>query len=131
LRQLLARVCWGLTILYWLTLFAGTHVPGPKLPVIRNDKTIHFVGYALLAGAIMVSLRASGRIRAGSGIRVLAVVLAYGAVDEWTQALPFVHRSCEMADWHADAAGAATAVILCAFVLRPRDIRGSKMEDGG
>ena len=120
MRGLLARVFWGLTILYWLTLFAGTHVPGPKLPRISNDKTIHFVGYGLLAGAIMVTLRASGRLRAASGVRVLAVVLAYGAVDEWTQALPFVNRSCEMADWHADAAGAATAVILTTFILTPK-----------
>lgn len=117
-----ARLCWTLTALYWLALFSGTHIPAPKLPPIRvNDKTIHFIGYGLLAGAIMVSLKASGRLRCTSAVSVLAILLAYGAVDEWTQALPFINRSCEMADWHADAAGAATAVVICSWMLSKRE----------
>jgi len=47
--------------------------------------------------------------------------LAYGAVDEWTQALPFINRSCDIADWHADAAGTATAVVLGSWILRKRE----------
>ena len=79
MRPGLARLCWALTALYWLALFCGTHVPAPQLPPIRvNDKTIHFVGYALLAGAMLVSLKASGRLRPASGITVLAILLAYG-----------------------------------------------------
>ena len=117
----LARLCWTLTALYWLALFCGTHVPAPELPPIRvNDKTIHFVGYGLLAGAMMVSLRASGRLRAASGVTVLAILLAYGAIDEWTQALPFINRSCDIADWHADAAGAATVVVIGSWLLQKR-----------
>ena len=114
----LARVCWGLTILYWLAMFAGTHTPAIKLPAVTSDKTLHFVSYALLAAAILVSLRVSGRLRSTSGVTVLAILLAYGAIDEWTQALPFINRSCEMADWHADAAGAAVAVVLGSWLLR-------------
>jgi VanZ family protein len=122
LRRPVARLCWGLTLLYWLALFAGTHIPAPKLPPVRvNDKTIHFVGYALLAGAILISLRASGRLRATSGVTVLAILLAYAAIDEWTQALPLVNRSCDIADWHADAAGAACAVVIGSWILRKRE----------
>jgi len=122
LRSGLARFCWTLTAVYWLALFCGTHIPAPQLPPIRvNDKTIHFVGYGLLAGAILVSLKASGRLRTSSGVTVLAILLAYGAVDEWTQALPFINRSCDIADWHADAAGTATAVVLGSWILRKRE----------
>jgi VanZ family protein len=122
LRRGVARFCWTLTALYWLALFCGTHIPAPKLPPIRvNDKTIHFVGYGLLAGAILVSLNASGRLRHTSGVTVLAILLAYGAVDEWTQALPFINRSCDIQDWHADAAGAATAVVICSWILLKRE----------
>jgi VanZ family protein len=118
LRRWIPRFCVAVTLLYWIALFAGTHLPAPRLPPVRNDKTAHFVGYALLATGLMVSLRATGRLRAGSGITVLAILLAYGAIDEWTQALPFIHRSCELADWHADAAGAAVAVVLCSWLLQ-------------
>jgi VanZ family protein len=111
-------VCWSLTILYWLTLFTLTHVPPRRLPPISNDKTAHFIGYGLLASGLMISLRVSGRLRSGSAVTVLAIALAYGAIDEWTQKLPFIHRSCELADWHADAAGAAVAVVVCSFLLK-------------
>ena len=122
MRPGLTRLCWTLTALYWLALFSGTHIPAPKLPPIRiNDKTIHFVGYGLLAAAIMVSLKASGRLKPASGITVLAILLAYGAVDEWTQALPFINRSCDLLDWHADAAGAATAVVIGSWILGKRE----------
>ena len=118
----LGRLCWGLTLLYWLALFAATHIPAPRLPPIPvKDKTAHFVGYGLLATALMVSLRASGRLRSTSAITVLAILLAYGAIDEWTQALPFINRSCELADWHADAAGTAVAVVVCSWLLRKRE----------
>ena len=121
MRPGLARFCWTLTALYWLALFCGTHIPAPKLPPIRiNDKTIHFVGYGLLAGSILVSLKASRRLKPTSGITVLAILLAYGAVDEWTQALPFINRSCDIQDWHADAAGAATAVVIGSWLLQKR-----------
>ena len=119
MRRPLARVCWALTTVYWIALFAATHVPGPRLPHIPvTDKTAHLVSYALLATALMVSLRVSRKLKSTSAITVLAILLAYGAIDEWTQALPFIQRSCELADWHADAAGAAVAVVICSWVLR-------------
>ena len=122
MRRATARLCWGVTIVYWIALFAGTHIPAPRLPPVRiNDKTIHFVSYAVLAAGLMLSLRVSGRLTSTSAVTVLAILLAYGAADEWTQALPFINRSCEIADWHADAAGAAVAVVLTSWVLRKRE----------
>ena len=119
MRRAAARLCWGLAIFYWLLLFTATHIPGSRLPPVRvSDKTIHFVAYARLAASLMICLRISGRLKSTSAVGVLALLLAYGAIDEWTQALPFIHRSCELADWHADAAGAAVAVVFCSWVLR-------------
>ena len=115
LRARAARVCWGLTIAYWVGLFVLTHLPLPKLPYVPvRDKTGHFVAYALLAGALMVSLWL-GRRAAPPGVVVLGVLLAYGAVDEWTQLL--VNRSCELADWYADAAGAAAGVVAVSILV--------------
>lgn len=113
----LARIAWGMTIVYWLVIFGGTHIPAGKLPPPPvTDKTIHTVMYGLLAIAVMVSLHLGGKLQSGTGITVLAILLAYGAIDEWTQIL--VNRSCELADWYADAAGAAVGVVIVTLVLR-------------
>jgi VanZ family protein len=113
-----ARVCWVLTIIYWCGLFGLTHLPVPRLPIVPiKDKTAHFVSYGVLATALFLSIRFStDRPPARIAITVLAILLIYGAIDEWTQLL--VNRTCEMADWHADASGAAVAVVLMTLLLR-------------
>lgn len=111
-----ARICWVLTILYWCGLFGLTHLPAPRLPYIPvTDKTAHTVSYSLLAAGLFTALYLGGRRRPTEiAILVLGTLLAYGAIDEWTQ-IP-VGRSCEMADWNADAAGAAMTVVLATLV---------------
>ena len=116
---LAARLCWGLTIVYWVGLFVLTHTPSPRLPHAPvSDKTGHFLAYALLGAAVMTSLWVSRRLRAGTGIVVLAGLLAWGAFDEMTQ--PLVGRSAELADWYADVAGAAAAVVAVSLLARFR-----------
>jgi VanZ family protein len=69
----------------------------------------------------MVSL-SLGRGGRPPGVLVLGILLAYGAADEWTQLL--VNRSCELADWYADAAGAAAGVVavsLLVWLASPRE----------
>jgi VanZ family protein len=105
------------TILFWVALFCGTHVPGPKLPKLRiSDKTIHFTGYFLLASGLFWALRLMKPGWREIAATVLGICLLYGAVDEWTQALPFIRRTCDLADWFADAAGAGTAVVAMSWL---------------
>ena len=116
-QRLLARLAPWATAAYWLALFAATHVPAyalPKVPV--SDKIEHLVCYGLLATLLMITSYARGKFHAGTGITVLATMLAYGAIDEWTQ-IP-VGRSCELADWYADGTGSAVAVVVMTFLLR-------------
>ena len=116
---LAARLCWGLTITYWLALAVLTHTPSPRLPHAPiSDKTGHAIAYALLGGGLMVSLWLSRRLGAGTGITVLAVLMGWGALEEWTQ--PLVGRGCELADWYADVAGAAAAVVGVSLLARLR-----------
>jgi VanZ family protein len=111
----LRRVVLGCTIAYWIGLFTLTHLPAlPPAIVPANDKTAHFVGYLVLAGLLFASMRLSGRRDAA--VIVLTIGLAYGAIDEWLQ-IP-VGRSCEMADWYADAAGVAVATVLSSGAAR-------------
>ena len=113
-----ARICWGLTIVYWCGLFLLTHTPLPKLPVVRiQDKTAHFISYGILATALFLSIRfSSSKTAPRIAITVLTILLAYAAIDEWTQLL--VNRTCEMADWYADVSGATLAVVLMTLLLR-------------
>ena len=115
LRARAARVCWGLTIGYWVALFVLTHLPLPKVPYAPvTDKTGHFVAYASLAIAMMVCAWLGRGGNPPPGVLVLGILLAYGAVDEWTQLV--VNRSCELADWYADAAGAAAGVVTVSIL---------------
>jgi VanZ family protein len=105
------RSLWVATGLYWAFIFVLTHIdlpPGP--PGGINDKVAHVLAYGALAGAIYVTLWANRPAMVGLGWKVLVICAAYGAVDEWLQALPFIHRSCELLDWLADLTGILIAV---------------------
>ena len=100
---------WALTGVYWCGIFVMTHLPPADVPSTGvSDKTEHFGAYGLLGGALYLALWATWPHRRGIPLIVLAVGLAYGAVDEWLQ-IP-VGRSCECADWCADATGLVIAV---------------------
>ena len=111
----LRRVVPALTVLYWLALFVATHLPAGRLPIVPvTDKTLHFVTYAILAAGMCLSLHLMHR--SDAVLPVLIIGLAYGAIDEWLQ-IP-VGRTCEIADWYADAAGVAAGVIVMSLILR-------------
>jgi VanZ family protein len=102
---------WGPVLAYMALVFYLSSLTSPPSPVQVSDKLEHFVFYGGLA---LVTLRAvaGGRLSGvTSGALLLAWVIAtaYGASDEFHQW--FVPgRSAELADWLADAAGAATAL---------------------
>jgi VanZ family protein len=111
------RLLWPVTAIYWLTLFVLTHIPQPRMvDVPLGDKTAHLIAYALLASLLLLSLRKS-RVRKVEAITLL-ICISYGAIDEWLQAIPFIHRSCELYDWFADCTGAALAVAVLSMLLR-------------
>src|SRR5216110_1649243 len=116
------RALWTVTLLYWLLLFISTHIPGGNLPTVPvSDKTEHLVGYGLLGSLLLLSIW-SGRTRfSNAPLMVLGIGMMYGAIDEWLQALPFVHRDCDRLDWFADTTGLAIAVIL---LTTARALRG-------
>ncbi len=105
--------------LYWVLLFVLTHLPivpdKERPPVHTNvDKIAHCVAFAGLA----FLLSAAGAARWGFHpllfARVLFVVAAYGAFDEWSQGfIPL--RDPDIHDWIADMLGAGIG--LSAFSL--------------
>lgn len=98
---------WPLAIAALIVL--ASHRPRLAGPSIEHiDKVTHFAVFGLLATLVC---------RLGTGWRAAlgawALVAGFGAFDEWHQS--FVPgRTTELADWIADASGAAVAVIAYA-----------------
>lgn len=110
------RVLGPLLAMYWLIMFAATHLPQSALPQTSlGDKTEHFIAYGLLGFSISIWLSlAKPRLRHPLIIALL-IALIYGAVDELTQ--PIVNRYADLRDWLADAIGAALGIALASLVL--------------
>jgi VanZ family protein len=97
--------------------------PLPALTSRVNDKLLHFFEYAALAVAVTWGLSHLMSLPAASRWAALFGAL-YGATDEFHQR--FVpHRSADLADWAADAAGAALGALLTWLVLRRWRARAS------
>jgi VanZ family protein len=121
-------------------VLALTHIPQDSMPQVlltdRFDKLEHVAAYGMIATLYMLALRRQPRdgvgeerngrrrqweIKGWLGLAVLVALglAAIGAVDEWTQ--PFVHRTCSVWDWTADAVGITGA---CALFFVKRTIIG-------
>jgi VanZ family protein len=131
-RQRWSRAKWLALVLslYWLTIFAATHLPlrTVRLKHVRYlgslvldsqflDKVAHAGAFAGLAFLLTWLGRAAG----GRGWKLFAGVFglaaAYGALDELTQAL-VRDRTPDVQDWLADMAGTGLGMIGFVVVRR-------------
>ena len=112
-----AAVALGCVAIFWVSS-APRAVP---LGFAHGDKVLHAAVYAVLAAGWYVALRVTWPWADYRRHAWLAFVLAalYGATDEWHQAhVP--GRDATLADWLADAGGAALTATLAALIKRPR-----------
>lgn len=110
---------------YTLLIFVLGSLPSPPPgPARLDDKALHLLGFALLAGLFCRALR---HLRPGLGaLEVLlggfAGSMSLGAALELWQAL-LTYRSCELLDWVADSVGAAigaTVSVTWSWLWRAR-----------
>ena len=121
------RLVYLTVAIYWLALFAGTHVPAPKLRISVNniDKLLHLLAYAGLSFLLMMAYSYRRTLTAVHYAQILALVALYGIVDEVLQT--FVGRDCEFWDWVADALGAAVGMAFFHVVVyRRRRVESSQ-----
>ncbi len=105
------RICF---VLYALALTTGTHWPQLELPPEApfSDKTVHLAAF----GGLTILLWLTRWI--SRTWVLIAVVLAWAAIDESSQGLPGIHRTVSMIDFAANATGIALAAILIVVAQR-------------
>jgi VanZ family protein len=103
---------------FWVyvpVLFVLTHWPRLELPFPgRPDLGVHFIAFGLWAGLLSLAAYFGGPARCRNALLVWPIAVAYAALDEGLQAIPFVHRHAAVDDWLANVGG---VTIGCAAAL--------------
>ncbi|HEX8525150.1 MAG TPA: VanZ family protein [Tepidisphaeraceae bacterium] len=109
---------WIILISYWGLLFYLTHRPGLVITLRGGDKVAHYLAYGMLGGLLYLALWSEKPHSRELAFKILVIGMCYGALDEWTQALPWFNRSCDFLDWCADCAGLGTAAVGMTMIHR-------------
>jgi len=104
--------------MYWLGIFILTHIPVPDIARKSgmSDKTMHVMAYFALTFLVWCAVSPYERIQWNRGKvwLVMAVIMLYGAADEYIQSL--VGRSADVHDFIADLFGMVFALgVLSVF----------------
>jgi VanZ family protein len=100
-----------MTLLWWSS--SGPSVLDvPSFGVVLAHNSMHGIAYAVLGGSLLLALTEGttpGRAAIAPTAWSVAIAAAYGALDEVHQSF-VAGRVCSIADFLADACGAAAAV---------------------
>ncbi len=102
-------------LIYWLALFAGTHVrtlPDWLVPITMSDKALHYLAYLVLVFFWWVAVSPYNKVnwKKPKVWLTLAVMVWYGTIDEWLQA--YVGRQPDVYDFIANLAGAISGLVM-------------------
>lgn len=104
-----ALMLYGVRAVFWLAvifIFVSAEMPAAHAPhLFPWDKAEHFAAFFVLT-----SLAAAAYPRASLVLVALWLSL-FGCAIELVQALPFIHRDCDIGDWVADAMAIAAALL--------------------
>lgn len=104
---------WGFWTAASFALVMATLPKPPQLPGTPSDKIQHVIAFIVLAGLAAAAYRRTSLV-------VIAVGLsAFGALIEFLQTIPALHRDSDMQDWVADTA-ASVFVLLITWLWRLR-----------
>jgi len=95
--------------------FVMAILPKPvALPGDPSDKVQHIIAFLVLAALASLAYPRVHPVKVALGLSV------YGALIEFTQMIPALHRDAELLDWIADTVAAALVLILFALARRFR-----------
>jgi VanZ family protein len=113
------------TGLYWLAMFAATHLPIRTTPAgdpYSLDKLQHITAFAIFAILLCTGGATMGIPRLPLYFGIIGLIAAYAAVDEFSQQF-IPERTPDFFDWLADMAGAVTGIVAFAAIRRIHDRR--------
>ena len=108
--------------LFWAALlfaYVVAVMPAADAPQIAsNDKVEHMIAFFTLA--------VLGRLAypATPWMRTWALLAGFGALIEFTQMIPTLHRDGNVADWIADVIALSAGIVLVALAARSRHRAG-------
>ena len=106
-----------LRAIFWiaiaLSFLAAINPLPPQLPGQPNDKVQHIAAFLTLGALAFFAFPRS------SPLKLLFGLSAFGALIEFTQMIPALHRDGDVMDWIADTAAAAVILTVLHFVCRP------------
>jgi VanZ family protein len=120
LRKKLARIA---LLFYWPALFILAHSPLPKVvhEAHITDRSLHFLTYFILVVLIWTAAKPYEKVKWHKPFVwiILAVMVGYGAVDEWLQ--HWVEgRTADLWDYVCDLAGVSAGLLLLSILsFRP------------
>lgn len=100
-----------------MVLIASTVNTGkmPQPDISQMDKIVHFMLYMIFTFLIIYDLKSSGLMSDSKKLLFFIAAAsssAFGGGVELLQLIPELNRSCDIADFYANAAGSAAAVML-------------------
>jgi VanZ family protein len=105
-----------LRVAFWAALlfaFVMAVLPQPpQLPGEPSDKVQHILAFAVLA-----ALAAAAYPRVGL-LKILLLLSLFGALIEFVQLIPALHREGDWIDWIADTLAAALVLLLAGRVRK-------------
>ena len=108
-------------------LFAVTMALLPKPPKLPGDefgdKFHHVLAFAVMTALGLVAFRWDHRWRVAERLSFL------GAMIEVAQAIPALHRDCDIRDWLADTLAVLVVTGIAVWLKRPRRYTGAPKED--
>jgi len=109
-------------VAFWTAVvvaFTAAVVPAEDAPeVMPWDKAQHFLAFYVLA---VVGAAAYPR---SSLLAIGAVLSAFGALIEFVQMIPALHRDAELLDWVADTVAVAAALLPTALLAVRKRLAG-------
>jgi hypothetical protein len=119
----LARHRRGLRILFWAAaIFAFVMAVNPHPPHFQGepgDKVEHMVAFATLAALAAAAWPERNYAAIGLALSY------FGAAIEIVQAIPALHRDCDIMDWVADTAALGLVLAAAWGIRRARGRRGA------
>jgi hypothetical protein len=114
----LARLAFFAALIF--TFYSAVIPPSHALQLFPWDKAEHFIAFYGLTGLAVAAFPRRNLFL------IAAILSSFGAIIELAQALPIVHRDCDIWDWVADTTAISAALAPMLLVWWRRQVNSGQ-----